>query len=61
MTSALRALSLPANSSIIRDAVDEGSLVLRQIGGRKLIPVFGFGGLEEWFSNFPRTRRRKTK
>ena len=53
---AARAMSLPVR--IIHEAIDDGSLAIRRVGNRNLIAVFGPGGLEEWFLNFPRTQRR---
>ena len=53
---ASRAMSLPTR--IINEAIDDGALVLRRVGCRRLIPVFGEGGLQEWFQTFPRVQRR---
>jgi hypothetical protein len=53
---ASRAMSLPVR--VINEAIDDGSLALRQIGGRRLIAVFGEAGLEERFLKFPRVQRK---
>jgi len=53
---AVRALSLGSTTgaALIRDAITLGQLDCRQVGSKKLIPVFGPRGLQEWFSTFPR-------
>jgi hypothetical protein len=46
----------------IRDALDLGHLVAKQLNGRgkKLIPVFGGFGLQAWYENHWLPAQRKT-
>jgi hypothetical protein len=57
---AARALSLGGTNGteLIRDAILMGELDCRQLGSRKLIPVFGERGLQEWFMRLPRAKRK---
>ena len=57
---AARALSLGGTHglAVIQEAVLMGELDCRQLGCRKLIPVFGPLGLQEWFSKLPRAKRK---
>ena len=62
VSSAARALSLPATSgtALLRDEILMGRLATRQIGNRRLVPVFssdGEVGLQEWFMSQPKSKR----
>jgi hypothetical protein len=43
----------------IRDALDSGALVCRQLGNKHRIPVFGPLGLQEWFDSWPLAERKQ--
>jgi hypothetical protein len=58
-SSAARALGIRAER--IQAALDQGLLVARQCGARKLIPVFGEGGIQEWFESWPVAKRRVSR
>ena len=57
---AARALSLggTVGTELIRNEILLGRLDCRQLGSRKLIPVFGPLGLQEWFMRLPRSKRK---
>jgi hypothetical protein len=59
---AARALSLGGTegTALIKNAVLMGELDCRQLGIRKLIPVFGPLGLQEWFLKLPKAKRGKS-
>jgi hypothetical protein len=40
------------------DAIDQGLLIVRQIGTARRIAVFGKGGVQEWFSSWPIAKRK---
>jgi hypothetical protein len=42
----------------IMDAIDAGQLVVRQVCGKKRIPVFGPRGVQEFFDGFPEATRK---
>jgi plasmid maintenance system antidote protein VapI len=50
-TEAARALGIRAER--INEAVRDRKLIVRRIGIRHKIAVFGAGGLQEWFSSLP--------
>jgi len=51
-----RSLSVPTR--FIHEWLDEGRLILKQIGNRKRIPVGGTGGIEELINSLPNTTRK---
>jgi hypothetical protein len=42
----------------VRDAIDAGELIVRQLGAKRRIAVFGEGGIQKWFESWPRHNER---
>jgi hypothetical protein len=42
----------------VRDALDAGQLVARQLGAKIRIPVFGERGIQAWFDSWPVAKRK---
>jgi hypothetical protein len=52
------ALGVPVDR--INDAVDRGELIVRIVGRKARIAVFGPGGIQEWFLSCPEQKKRKS-
>jgi hypothetical protein len=42
----------------VSEAIDAGHLIVRQLGTKRRIAVFGPGGIQEWFLSWPRAARK---
>jgi hypothetical protein len=56
-SAAARALGIRAER--IQDAIDQGHLIVYQLGVRKRIPTWGPMGLQAWVENYWRLAKRK--
>ena len=50
--------ALGVRSEAIQQQLENGNLVCRSFGPRRRIPVFGPGGLQEWFNSWPRYTKK---
>jgi hypothetical protein len=45
----------------VNEAIDAGHLIVRQLGTKRRIAVFGPDGIQEWFLSWPRAARKVSR
>jgi hypothetical protein len=44
----------------VRDAINSGALIVRQLGVKRRVAIFGTGGVQEWFESWPQVKPKRS-
>lgn len=55
------ATAIGVRPEVVKDAIAEGKLIVRRIGVKRRIAVFGDGGVQQWFESWPQVFKPKRK
>jgi hypothetical protein len=55
------ATALGIRADEVAAAINSGKLIVRQMGIKRRIAVFGEGGVQEWFESWPRIKSKKER
>jgi hypothetical protein len=45
----------------VADAINDGKLIVRRMGIKRRVAVFGTGGVQQWFESWPKVVKPKRK